>query len=240
MLFTFPSQYWYAIGLSVVFSLSGWSPTIQPEFLVLRPTQVSALHEPRIRLRGCHPLRPGFPAGSASIFMSFGGSYNPGTRLDAAGLGSSPFARRYSGNRSYFLFLRVLRCFSSPRSPPRFSRMWGSLPTGCPIRTSAGLCVFATRRSFSQLVTSFFASESQGIPHAPFSVPLFLYVTVKVTCGPVPSGTVPLSPFDSLDCETLCFYSSSRFDFPDLSQVSSLPACQCPLFLKWRITDSNR
>ena len=30
------------------------------------------------------------------------------------GLGSSPFARRYSGNRSFFLFLRLLRCFSSP------------------------------------------------------------------------------------------------------------------------------
>ena len=34
------------------------------------------------------------------------------------GLGCSPFARRYSGNRSFFLFLWVLRCFSSPRSPP--------------------------------------------------------------------------------------------------------------------------
>ena len=33
------------------------------------------------------------------------------------GLGSFPFARRYSGNRCFFLFLRVLRCFSSPRSP---------------------------------------------------------------------------------------------------------------------------
>ena len=32
-----------AIGLSVVFSLSGWSPIIQPEFLVFRPTQVSTL-----------------------------------------------------------------------------------------------------------------------------------------------------------------------------------------------------
>ena len=32
------------------------------------------------------------------------------------GLGSSPFARRYSGNRVFFLFLRVLRCFSSPGS----------------------------------------------------------------------------------------------------------------------------
>ena len=33
------------------------------------------------------------------------------------GLGSSPFARRYSGNRGFFLFLGVLRCFSSPGIP---------------------------------------------------------------------------------------------------------------------------
>ena len=32
------------------------------------------------------------------------------------GLGSSAFARRYLRNRCFFLFLRVLRCFSSPRS----------------------------------------------------------------------------------------------------------------------------
>lgn len=36
------------------------------------------------------------------------------TTPDKSGLGSSPFARRYSGNRCFFLFLRVLRCFSSP------------------------------------------------------------------------------------------------------------------------------
>ncbi len=34
----------------------------------------------------------------------------------ALGLGSSPFARRYLGNRLFFLFLWVLRCFSSPGS----------------------------------------------------------------------------------------------------------------------------
>jgi hypothetical protein len=33
-----------------------------------------------------------------------------------AGLGSSRFARRYSGSRYYFPFLGVLRCFSSPGS----------------------------------------------------------------------------------------------------------------------------
>ena len=35
-----------------------------------------------------------------------------------SGLGSFPFARRYSGNRCFFLFLRLLRCFSSPGSLP--------------------------------------------------------------------------------------------------------------------------
>ena len=34
------------------------------------------------------------------------------------GLGSSQFARRYYGNRYYFLFLRVLRWFSSPGIAP--------------------------------------------------------------------------------------------------------------------------
>ena len=33
-----------------------------------------------------------------------------------SGLGSFHFARRYFGNRCFFLFLRLLRCFSSPGS----------------------------------------------------------------------------------------------------------------------------
>ena len=40
VLFTFPSRYLCAIGLSVVFSLAGWAPLIPAEFLVLRGTQV--------------------------------------------------------------------------------------------------------------------------------------------------------------------------------------------------------
>jgi hypothetical protein len=39
---------------------------------------------------------------------------------------------------------------------------------GCPIRIPADQVVCAHPRSFSQLVASFFASESLGIPHAPF------------------------------------------------------------------------
>ena len=39
---------------------------------------------------------------------------------------------------------------------------------GCPIRRSAGRRIFAPLRSFSQLITSFFASESLGIHLSPF------------------------------------------------------------------------
>ena len=38
VLFTFPSQYWFTIGRSRVFSLGGWSPHLQTGFLVSRPT----------------------------------------------------------------------------------------------------------------------------------------------------------------------------------------------------------
>ena len=37
----------------------------------------------------------------------------PRTGFRQSGLGYSPFARRYLGNRVFFLFLEVLRCFSS-------------------------------------------------------------------------------------------------------------------------------
>ena len=53
-----------------------------------------------------------------------------------SGLGSFLFARRYSGNRSFFLFLRVLRCFSSPGAlypPYRFRwKCRGIAPDGFP------------------------------------------------------------------------------------------------------------
>ena len=42
----------------------------------------------------------------------------PPNRRNDQGLGCSAFARHYLRNHYYFLFLRVLRCFSSPGWPP--------------------------------------------------------------------------------------------------------------------------
>lgn len=79
------------------------------------------------------------------------------------GLGYSPFARHYSGNHYCFLFLRLLRCFSSPGSPPDKSGYHVFNMVGCPIGKSPDQRLFAPPRSLSQLITSFIASESLGI-----------------------------------------------------------------------------
>ncbi|KAA6304845.1 hypothetical protein EZS27_043504, partial [termite gut metagenome] len=41
-LFTFPSRYWFTIGLSGVFSLTGWTRRIRTGLLVSRLTQDTA------------------------------------------------------------------------------------------------------------------------------------------------------------------------------------------------------
>ena len=67
-----------------------------------------------------------------------------------------------------FLFLQVLRCFTSLGSLP-FGRDVSALPeTGCPIRKSTGLWSCAPYRGFSQLITSFVAFLCLGIPRMPF------------------------------------------------------------------------
>jgi hypothetical protein len=104
------------IGHQGVFSLGGWSPLLPTRFHVSRGTLVqrggssftcTGLSPSTVRLSRPLPS-PGVPPRALSTTPA---SVN-------AGLGSFRFARRYSGNRCFFLFLGVLRCFNSPRSPP--------------------------------------------------------------------------------------------------------------------------
>ena len=123
-----------------------------------------------LRVRNFHALWSDFPDGSTHDISSGVAVLLPRRRLDASGLGSSPVARHYWGNHCYFLFLQVLRCFSSLRSPP-LKQGWPAFSrSGCPIRKSADQGSFAPPRGLSQLITSFFACESQGIRHAPLLV----------------------------------------------------------------------
>ena len=96
----------------------------------------------------------------------------------------------------YFLFLRVIRWFSSPGSPRMtIDSSYDNttlLVLSFLIRTSADQCSLATPRSFSQHVTSFFGAMYQGILHTLFvaysfsialsqSVELFSLVTFYVS-----------------------------------------------------------
>ena len=72
---------------------------------------------------------------------------------------------------NFFLFLRVLRCFSSPSSPRK--AMYSPYDTitllmvSFLIRKSPDHSLRATPRSLSQLITSFIGSRCQGIRPAP-------------------------------------------------------------------------
>ena len=95
----------------------------------------------------------------------------PPCHRNGTGLGYSEFARHYYRNRGFFLFLQVLRWFTSlslldptyvfSRSFPRFTR------EGFPIRKSPDQRLCAAPRSLSQLATSFIACFCQGIHRAP-------------------------------------------------------------------------
>ena len=58
VLFTFPSRYWFAIGLPRVFSLGGWSRRIRAGFHVPRATQGSATVQPASRTGLSPPAGP--------------------------------------------------------------------------------------------------------------------------------------------------------------------------------------
>ena len=109
------------------------------------------------------PVSIGFSYPSVSTSWS----RNPGGQVRRFGL--FPFRSPLQGE---FLFLRVLRCFTSPgwrRSPMDSDSVSGAWPPlGFPIRKSPDQSVFAAPRSLSQLAASFIARRCQGIRHAPF------------------------------------------------------------------------
>ncbi len=113
VLFAFPSRYSFTIGHQGVFSLGGWSPRIQTAFHVHRPNW-----DPR---RSGRAFGHGAVTRYGSAFQRIGLTVpvprpSPATpKSKLFGLGSCAFARHYSRNLSRFLFLWVLRCFTSPR-----------------------------------------------------------------------------------------------------------------------------
>ena len=129
VLFTFPSRYLSAIGHQGVFRLSGWSRQIHTEFQEFRVTW-DDIHEgctyvyttlthygqasQPVQLRTTFITRR--PVNSPVRMVPQPPTCNACQLSHTPGLASSAFARHYSRNHFCFLFLWVLRCFTSPRS----------------------------------------------------------------------------------------------------------------------------
>jgi hypothetical protein len=98
VLFTCPSRYSSAIGHTGVFSLGGWSPQLHARLLVPGVTQ--ELHyEPSFAVAYGALTRSGAPSQGTSAGFSVSRPWLLQPREHKApGLGSSRFARRYSGN----------------------------------------------------------------------------------------------------------------------------------------------
>ena len=111
----FRSRYLLTIGRQGVFSLGRWASQIQSRFHVTGPTRVSAERLLAFDYRTVTVCGVAFHQLRLAISFVTPVSLTPQPRKHKArGLGCFRFARRYSGNRGFFLFLRVLRCFSSP------------------------------------------------------------------------------------------------------------------------------
>ena len=113
VLFTFPSQY-YALSVTKEYLALRGGPRTFPQgssclvVLWIPPCQL------KFRLRDFHPLWSAFP--KLFCYLSWINSAVRTPGCSHPGLGSSGFARRYFRNHGCFLFLRLLRCFSSPGS----------------------------------------------------------------------------------------------------------------------------
>ena len=141
MLFTFPSRYWYTIGLTGVFSLAGWSRPIHAGFLVPRATQDTETQTQRFAygaLTLCGPpfqdgLFPGrspllgesllfsLPAGTKMFqFPAFAPHSGVVTAIRAAGLSHSEIR----GSTAICAYPRLIAAYHvlhrlrEPRHPP--------------------------------------------------------------------------------------------------------------------------
>ena len=127
-------------------------------------------------------------------------------------MGSCAFARHYLRNHCYFLFLRVLRCFSSPGSPTASMRCDGIAPAGFPhsdIRGSRGIC--PSPRLFAACHVLRRLREPQASPMRPFCLSLMSFAFRPSLVSRIPDrGARTRSLFYTLYSVSSLRYQDSR------------------------------
>ena len=160
VLFTFPSQYFSAIGHQVVFRLGGWSPRLLTGFLVSADTKDTVRMLPRFVYRT----------------LTVSGRLSHAVRLRLHNSTSRSIPRKYYYFRFCLLrfrspLLAESRLISFPPGTSMFqfpgfpAQHYGFMLRsvtihhgGFPIRKSTDRSLFAAPRGLSQLVASFFGS----------------------------------------------------------------------------------
>ena len=164
---TFPSRYWFAIGLPQCSALRGGPRGFGRDSSCPDLLRTPAVHT-RVRpVRGCHPLRRGFPAASGSTRRDSSREPTTPKRPKTQRFGLIPVRSPLLGESIFLSLIRVLRCFSSPAKPRHKTTVHGTIRAGCPIRVQPDQAPLAGPRPFSQLAAPFIACGSQGILHEP-------------------------------------------------------------------------
>ena len=171
MLFTFPSRYLFTIGLWWVFSLGGWARRIHTELHVFRATQESSTLR-AVFMYGVITLYDyTFQNIPLTAFLAMLKSYNPnkaGTSLVWAVPRSLATTR---GITFCFLFLLVLRCFSSQGSLSCLAWVTGLQPDGLPHSEICGSKVICT---YPQLIAAYHVLHRLPEPRHPPMCPFLL------------------------------------------------------------------
>ena len=183
-------------------------------------------------------------------------------------MGSSAFDRHYSRNHCYFLFLRVLRCFSSPRSP---RSSCGGTPAGAgfphsDIAGSMRICRSPTLFAACRVLLRYREPRHPSCALLSFSLFFRLNARSWASTGRLFTSASPGSGalrrlhrlrglprgLRSVVIRVYSFKLPPRFFCASASPLGDRPAraalvlvfqsCQCPyaVLRRWRITDSNR
>ena len=108
--------------------------------------------------------------------------------ITTIGLGSSSFARHYSRNRFFFLFLWVLRCFSSPRSLHihYFTHVWIDWHFSQPEFPHSDIYGLTDICSYPQLFAAYHVLHRLLVPrHSPYalsSLTFLLHISFVLPC----------------------------------------------------------
>ena len=189
----------------------------------------------RTSRRGLSPAAAELSRTSRSSYAYDNAVLQPHRRIATPLVWALPRSLATTGGITFcFLFLRVLRCFRSPRSPPPHGGCPRCTRTGCPIQEPADQRQLAPPRGFSQLAAPFIAFLSHR--HPPCA--LLCFRPSARLFGGRTHTLVALRPASLAEvCSFACF--ESRFLSSLLfHHVNELLAAFSPP--GWRITDSNR